>query len=530
MTEKNYHIGLLLLVGMIFAILAVQAWLLPGALRSEFDAHQIGYAKVLRSDFWMYVWTDTIKPPVTYIIHGALIWLFGPENFVSGASPFWTVTLLNAVGLLLLYQSAIALRVAPVVAAISIAGLGLALAQLAFWRLGAHYDHLSFPFSALFLWAMVRFALHPTLVRALALGAAGAIVVLQNTVFAVVVPVILIAFWLGWCDPSKRKLWQAWGLAFLLPITAAAGLSAKTWAVSGVFSPSALGGMALMLVSFRTVDRDPVPIRQAAVEAGLPDWWIWCYDNSIPIGAPGANSVDASVYRVTSLSAGFCASFTNHSSETWPLDLIELQKHMSIFDNPEVNAAIEADIDLSRNKRPFQYGFAPELKLKWFELYTRYGAKLHAYHRSENPGLYLKTYVDLANTYAIEAGPRFPARLWRSLGKRQDSLVAQTLRKLTNNVTIIVMIVSPVLLAFSMWRLFLILPRSIFKGPPVRALHIPVPFAIETALSAALLSQLLLFSTLVGEENARYYIYALPFAFLLALSLVGRRWQFPRPL
>lgn len=498
-----------------------QLGLFQGVNSPEIDPTRLGYVEMLRTRLFDFVWFDGLKPPVTYFIHAVLIQVFGGDAFLSGTSPFVAIAVLNAVGLGMLYHSARLLGANGYVAATAVTGLAVMLGQLSFWRLGAHYDHLSFSLTAVLIWTMLSFVRVPGLTKAVILGAAGALVVLHNTVFAAVVPVCLTLLWLGWRASGSRGFLAAWAIAILMPFAAGLAVSAKTYATSGIFAPSTLGGLANILVSLRTVDRQPEALRATAVEIGLPDWWLWCYDNAIPIGPPDASALNAEIFRATSTAAGFCTSFAPFEAEHWPLDLIALRAAMESFGDPEPIAAIDADIRLTTQDRLQQMGFAPELKLRWVELYTSKAAELHAAHRTANPSLYLSTYAQLAEAYAISEGPRFPAMVWATIGAYRDSLPGQAMIGLTWTMGTIMQIISPLLLLFATWRLFVGLPirllrRSQIAGEGFR-------FAAQTALGAALLVQLVLFSTQVGEENARYYVYALPYAVLLALTFAPWR-------
>lgn len=504
----------LLVVGLL-VLLAWQIALQVALVPSPPGPSRLDYARSLQSDALSFIWFDNIKPPVTYIVHAVLIKAFGIEAFLSGHSPMLTIALLNALGLYALFRAGSLLGVQRYVAVALLLLLGILLTQLTFWRTGQHYDHLSFAPSAALIWSLVHLATAPRIATALLAALAGVIVVLQNTVFAAVVPLMGTALWVA----SRRGTsLLPYAIAILLPFGAGLGLSAKTYLNSGVFAPSTLGGMAGMLVSLRAVDREPEQLRAAAEMIDLPDWWLWCFDNALPVGAPDATGETARVYLATSVAAGFCTPFTDYEEMHWPLDLAKLRAEIGRFGDPIPLQAIDADILLTTTDRAQQSGFAPELKLRWVELYTAKGAALHAAHRAENPGLYMSTYLMLAEKYAISEGPRFPAMIWSSLGASTDRMLGKAMINATVLGTTLLQVASPLLLLFALWRLAVQLPARLLRGSARTA-----RFAVETALGAALLSQLVLFSTLVGEENARYYLYALPFAIFLVLCVVDRK-------
>ena len=506
--ERLFIVGLLVLLAW---QLALQIALVPNPPGPS----RLDYARSLQSDALGFVWFDNLKPPVTYLVHAVLVKAFGIEAFLSGLSPMLAVALQNALGLYALYRAGRLLGVRPYFAGGLLLLLGILLTQVTFWRTGQHYDHLSFAPSAALIWAFAHLATTPRIATALLAALAGVIVVLQNTIFAAVVPVMGAVLWIA---SQRRNRLLPWAIAILLPFGAGLGVSTKTFLNSGVFAPSTLGGMARMLVSLRAVDREPGQLRATAETLDLPDWWLWCFDNAIPVGSANATGENARIHLSTSVAAGFCAPLTVYEDTHWPLDLGQLRAKVAQFDDPEPLQAIDADILLTTTDRAQQSGFAPELKLRWVELYTAKGAALHAAHRTENPRLYLNTYLRLAEKYAISEGPRFPAMIWSSLGASTDRFLGQVMINATVFGTTLLQVASPLLLLFSLWRLTVQLPVSLLRGSTRTA-----RYGVETALGAALLCQLVLFATLVGEENARYYLYALPFATFLLLCLVPQK-------
>jgi hypothetical protein len=481
----------------------------------------LAYVEALNNHFLEFLWIDGIKPPVVYIIQSSLIQLFGEEAFLNRTSTFYFVGAVNSVGLYLLFRTAVLSGARPWLSVIAITGLAVALGQFSFWRLGAHYDHLSFATTALFLWAAARFLRTPNLKVALLLGIAGMIVVLHNTVFAAVIPVALTFAWLASLAKGKRLNVLPWVLVILLPVLSGLGWSAKIYATKGVFAPSTLGGMAKMLVTLRTVDRDTGALLDTARALDMPDWWIWCFENAIPFGSPDETGVNVQIILAKSAAAGMCTGVTLFEDDQWPLDFDGLRASMEPFGNPAVLTAIDADILDTTTNRLQQVGFSGVLKLHWTELYTVYGSELHDAHRSKNWGLYLKTYLKLAEVYAISEGPRFPDMVKPSLGDVRGSVAGRAMTGATFTFGTVMQIVSPLLLLFSVWRLGPGLVRCFWKHS--RMAKDEGKFPLETLLCAALLVQFVLFVTLVGEENGRYYIYALPYSVLLVLVLLAPR-------
>ena len=492
---------------------------------SAIRGNYLAYFQTLSDHFWAYFDYTALKPPMTYLIHGALVHLFGLDAIRDDFIVQKFVILFDIIGLMALYASLRILRLGPIFAAALAIGFGIYIMPFEFWRQGVHYDHLSIFFNLVFILGVTIFVRKPSLSSGLFMSVAGALTLAHNTVFSMIVPIVILAS-VYFATMRRRSLVSAVGLAAMLlvmPVGMALTISYKNYAVSGTFAPSTLGGVALMLVSMNSVGHDTEKLRPLLDEAGAPDWYKWCYDNAVwdPEAGPMA--------AVNSRSFGHCGISPDFGEAGWPLEMSGIEAEMRLLGAKGPLAAAEHDQDIIDHRPYLLYGFAPELSLHWVDIYGRVSSNLFVYDLFHDPVRYIETFQRQERVFNRN-GPQFPVTLIDSPGSalnlnKSGSAVVKTI--IARSATALRATALPLLAATLIGAIFCaghLGALLLGKKPPV----IDPVYATHLVFGGTVLILTVLFSTIVGAENDRYFMYAAPYSIVSIAAIAAWAFHFVR--
>ena len=482
---------------------------------SVIGTYYLSYFDTLQNHFWEYIFSTTLKPPLTYIIQNIVINIFGIESIQNDFIFQKVVIFLDLVGLCALFVSMRIARINTYIAAAAAIGFSAYLMPLEFWRQGLHYDHFSFFLNALFILGIALFARKVSVFSGIVLSVSGTLLLLQNTVFSLVVPatIVLTVFFVV---VLRRTLVSGIVIAtmlLMLPVSTTLAISYKNYLAAGIFAPSNLGGPALMLVSMASVGYDTERLRPLLDEAGVPGWYTWCYDNAVwdpawgPMGAVNARSF------------GHCGEFIPFGEPGWLIDLSELRKVLVDLNAETAIASVDGDIEIMAERPYLLLGYAPELSLRWTDTYGKVSAKFFMYDLLHSPLRYLRTFAYLerrfnedgtSSPYAVMYTPGSPL----AVDKPGFYLVDRVIRLMTIAFYFSVFIVlSSALIGIVRGLFRLIRSRSQDVALCSRSYDVSVTLAGTTLILT------FLYATIVGAENSRYFMYAAPYYMTSALAL-----------
>lgn len=312
-----------------------------------FDEWAVAYLDGLREHFLPYMAYTPRKPPLFSVLHAPLAWLFDTatiERFRMLSVELWVF---DAAAMALLFAVAVGLGAPRPLAFLVLVAYSACLMPLELFEISydAHYVF----FISLFLYAGLAAFRAPSARRFLLLGGGGALLVAQSTVSSLLVPAMIavvagIAPGLGWRAKARRL-----GLALVLPVAMVALLVGKNYGHSGLAATANGAGHTHILYVMLMNDWDVERTRKVLVEAGVPDWYLWCYDNPVPMDkSPGA---------IYARSWAHCG--VRPLSGTAGYDMTELRDRMAGMGEHRLAALVQTDIDMMATRpwmaAPFGY-------------------------------------------------------------------------------------------------------------------------------------------------------------------------------
>ena len=107
----------------------------------------------------------------------------------------------------------------------------------------------------------------------------------------------------------------------MLPIFIALVICFKIMLRQVFLRQAQLVGEALSLVSERVANRDANQLRPIIIKAGVPEWYIWCFDR------PNSEHVEEHGLLILSNSRSFgtCTPPAARNTDSYPYDLSELK-------------------------------------------------------------------------------------------------------------------------------------------------------------------------------------------------------------
>ena len=354
------------------------------------------------------------------------------------------------------------------------------------------------------------------------LSVSSALILSLNSVYFLLVPVLVVTttFIRFLEDKSLWRFFSRTVIILLFPVIIGSVICLKNYLSTGVFSPSTISGAALSLVVERFADRNPERIRPILITAGVPDWYAWCFDRSDTVHLKEHGSIAISNYR----SFGVCFPRKAKGSDTGPYDLSALRNYLETTNQVKALKKVEQDIYNMKYRKYLLAGFAPELSLNWSSLYMQQGAKIYWYGLMENPIQYFGVFQSLLDKYVH--GARYPYEALHLSKLQKDKLSYKILREITSFLgNLMLYILLPITFGVIIYNLYLFLKqikRNLFTSPKVDIL---VSNPVFFVLGLSVLVQTFLFSTIVGEENNRYFMYAAPYVSVVGIVVIEKMYS-----
>lgn len=466
------------------------------------------YVRVLHEHWDTLILRGTLLPPLNYLIEALPILVLGVEGNAAMKGTLWAHGLMG-VGATWAVWAALRVLQVPLVASAVLALLtSVALVPLEVWgwRLeGGHYDVPTPLFMALLVYAVAR-AVRDGLgtPQALLLGVVGALLMLQMATAAYFVPV-MFGLMFGSAALVGRLGRLRCGIALLgPPLLVLAALSVKNGIVTGVYAPGARGGAPMLMFVQRAMGSSDVEVRNLAVEAGVPDWYLWCYDH---VELPPGERVEGMWGRLAK-AFGTCAPWSAGPSvagQPWPFDFSGIVAQLEASGRPDLAAVVREDQRDSLERQWVFAGHSPELSARWVAIHGQQSQRVGAHLLRTQPGRYLNAAWRLHQDLFWGKGPEFlgQAAYWAGIDFWQRDRIGWLARFAFAGLLRAAYTLLPVafLLALLLWL------RGRVTGNVVLAygwLMLPVA-ACAIVYSAA-----------VAVENDRYFVHIVPVLVVVA--------------
>ena len=187
---------------------------------------------------------------------------------------------------------------------------------------------------------------------------------------------------------------------------------------------------------------------------------------------------------------------------------------------------IERDQNLLAEQPYLLMGFAPELSLRWNALYMKQAGQIAIKHFITYPSEYFPIFRVLTNDL-IYGGSKFLLNIARvsNLGSFQPLVLCSTII-LAGGIlysSLLTLAAFPIMIG-------LLLAKIIGRRRRRKMFTINKEFIYMVTISTVALSLVLVYSTIVGEENDRYMIYIFPYLVISALLVLSFLAEKKRPL
>lgn len=501
--------------------LAVYFLLPPSADLNKYQNSGPLYYSALTEHFADYLAFSTNIPPGTFIVHAAVLNIVDLETATSARIFLMLVSILDVIGIVLLFRSALRIGANKKLAFIISCIFSIALVSFEIWRDGMHYDHLTFVLTSLFAWSLVKTIQDESnLLNALWVGVAAALLVSQSAANAAIAPFSIVLVFALLYLPRKqfRKMLAALAIGISLPLLVMILIGRKNSAEANESLTSNKAGPAMMMVVQRAYGYDVAAVRSLMQRSGAPEWYLWTYDHATP-------SVDYETLQPftatipLSQAFGICF-FARQATGYWNFDFNPLIDYLSANGPKELLPVVKADAADAAD-RPFRFsGFSSELSPRWIGVYGSVSKKIYFKALRDNPLGMLKAFAKQQSVFGI-CGPLFMYNVSQS---KPNFLARGALRTMKEKLPLHVLI-EPAALVFAGIALFVYIlslgaiPFALIrsaKNKSRRLFYLQHPFLL---LSIPVVCIAVVYSCLVGGENDRYFMQATPYILIMACYL-----------
>jgi hypothetical protein len=334
------------------------------------------YGVALKDHLWEFLSYSPLKPPLFSFLHALVLHLAHLFDITERTAFIGFALTLNFMVAPLLYRAAYYMGAQKWLGAFFSILAALALIPLV--RNPINYDLPVFFFLALFLFSVGKFLSKTTTASSILLSICTGLLVAQSTTQALFAPLSLLTIFLivRRNENLFSRVLRA-GLILTTPALVVIVLLLKNYAAIGFPINSSLAGHTSMLFSYyiNSIDNPKKEDRwrRAAVEAGAPDWYLWCYDHTAHVGH---RSNQVPWYRAT----GYC--FTK-------LNFRPLKKHLVEMGATGQAEIVQQDIDNFENKEYLFTGVSTSMATRWFATYGQVSAKVSMYILKRDPVAWL---------------------------------------------------------------------------------------------------------------------------------------------
>ncbi|MES2330108.1 MAG: hypothetical protein V4539_10935 [Bacteroidota bacterium] len=482
------------------------------------------YISALTEHFGDYLSFTTNIPPATFIIDAFVFAVTGAKTAISIRAILILVSLLDVIAILLLFRTANRLGAGQRTSFFIMLLFSIALIPFELWRDGMHYDHLTFFFTSFFAWALVKLVKKPDTGNMLWLSFTGALLVSQSATNSAIVPVsvLLILFFLYLPKKQFGKLFFAIFISLLLPAVVLIIISRKNKAEGQEGLTSNKAGPAMMMVVQRAYKYDVVKVRQAAQDAGAPNWWLWTYDHATPpVDSVTGKQAEHWINLAQAFGICFFTPDGRSNNNPWQFNFNPLSQYLQQNGHTTLLTFVKADADDAVHK-PYRFaGFSFELSPRWIGVYGDISKKIFFTTIKKNPLGMGKAFIEQQGIFSLY-GPLF---LYNTTQVKQSLLARSGLRTLHDPLPLQPLFVMTTLLyallIFITYLLVLLnIPLTIWKllknarsGKKTGVINHFLLLSIPVLCIAGV------YSCLVGGENDRYFIQGVPYLILLTTCL-----------
>ncbi|MCE5325928.1 MAG: hypothetical protein LLG01_05890 [Planctomycetaceae bacterium] len=487
--------------------------------------NQIYYAQALTAHLGEYLWHTTLKPPLSYLIQSGALRVMGIEQAHDRYGLLLVTFLMDCLAVVLLYLACRRLRINGWLAAAVLAVYSIAYIPFELWWEGAHYDHHTLFFTSLLVYALVRVATSGKVADLLILSLACGLLVAQSTVNALSAPAAAaLAALLA--ARGARRFWLTAVRNVALAAAGAAivvgGLSVKNYLAAGVVSTSNLAGPAEMMVVQRAFKHETPGgtqrVRDFAVEAAAPQWWLWAYDNSGPRVTPEGKLFG---WHDINKAFGICYPAAPPRSGMWPYDYRPLEAKLRELGRDDLADIVAGDIDDARHRPYLAAGYSPELSPRWIAVYGGMSDRIFKTLIRRRPGNFLQSVLECHYIF-YNYGSKLPDQIMDEGSRTITAPVPmeRTLRAFAVPFKRITRI--GYWLAYIGWAAMLAAAiarrRLVRNRPDLLPMGWVAPFAV---LAAPALMMAAVFSSVVGTENSRYFMQISPYLIVIVLLAIA---------
>ena len=378
---------------------------------AERSLANLPFLQTLRDHLLEYAWFTTLKPPLAYLVQGLASKFVVAEAIVAYNLLLIIIYVLDLVAAVLIYVSALQLRVNRFLAATVICAYSISYLPLEQWSGGFHYDGYTLFFTSLFTFSICRFLIVQSKINIAFLSAATCLLVAHSTVNALVAPLTAV-FTVIVVGRNARLQWRRVAhqisMVAIPPMLVVLAIICKNYVVAKVPATSNLGGVAAMMVVQRAVGYDKAKLRAVVMEADAPQWYLWCFDEAL-MERPKYAAYPGADFMWMAAASGICYPWANEGDQYWPHDFRPIYQKLRELGENEYAAIVRLDVIDSRERQWLFRVFGPEQSARWIGLYGNVSLAVFRRFVFTHPLLYLKAVRILHSDFI--SGAQFPGRL-----------------------------------------------------------------------------------------------------------------------
>lgn len=430
--KKNSFYVLILLIFSVLPRLLIYFFSLYTRAKGHVDPYVSLYYDALRNHLGEYLWYSTNIPPLTHILNAINFIFAGPEVAYNGKFSLLIFTFsLDIFGIYLMYSAARRFGISQKVAFFIVLFYSYAIVPFELWRFGSHYDHHTIFFTIFFIYSVSRLNECMGAKGFGLVSLSGALLVAQSSVNSIVVPVIsagaviLLNFGHGYRELVKKAM-----LVLAGPVLVIILISAKNYYIADTFSTSTKSGPAMMMFVRSALGKDNDRILKFIKEAGAPEWYLDCFNNSVTPPYVAVNDPNYIGWRDLAKDFGICfpwgpRELALSGTGAWPFDFEAHRAKFRKQGEQEINKLIDMDIYDMRYRKYLLSGYAPELSPRWIGVFGKVSAQVWTYLFFRKPLTFLRNMVLTHNTYYFGKGPSFFRMTLYSNGPNSLSTLAK---------------------------------------------------------------------------------------------------------
>jgi len=513
MNRFLYKHNPIIIIALVSLLIRVVVYFLSDVTSIDGGNFKHSYYNALSNHFFEYFYSATVQSPLISLIDAMLVNLFSYDVILKYKVLLLFSFVLDVMAIALIY-SIIIRFVNSYYAIFFISLLSISLIPFEFWRLGHHYDHYNLFFSSFFLFTLLNYIMDETKFSAYILSFSSILLALLFPVNIVVVPVCLAL--LGLFKTINRNISTSLINVSLIPVVSVmlviTSFSVKNYSLNKDFNHSSKSGVSMMQVVSRSFSHDPIKLREFIVKSNASKMFVWCFDN------PTYSESDL-MYLARHWGMCFQEQEDNNIDKfRYSVDNM-IDAATKIGSKEQVSSLLH-DQYLINDKPYLLSGYAPEYSLRWTSIWGAEVRDLYLRAIQENPSGMLYIIAKQAAVYSLY-GPFFPYEvLWKSEDSHWSEIKAlskfslATIKIPFQSFIGVVAIIFGCLIFVSYLLILLNLVTYLFRVVLSRSLNISKYDLFLIILSTIIILNLIVYSTLVGGEQYRYFMHSLVYVFI----------------